>query len=305
VSEHLSLDELAELDAGLLARGRHRAATRHVAECEECAARAEAIGRTRERLRDIEPVTMPPDVAARIDRALNDATASSGSDVVPDLGEHRARRFGGIPPWAYAAAAAVVVLGGTAIAIGTRGHSSPSAASATVAEPLVATAATPSVLSQQQTGRTYSPDNVTDLATGLVTSSAADSAAPSIAGAAPELGSGGGAAGGKRSDKGAARSAPMQALAAPVPLAPSLQRLVQSPSALLQCAAFITDTANASPLAVDFGRWTNADAGIRRVPAIIFVFADPDDSTVLDVWVVKAACDDTSVLSFRMIDRAQ
>jgi hypothetical protein len=79
---------------------------------------------------------------------------------------------------------------------------------------------------------------------------------------------------------------------------------VQSPSALLQCAAFITGTANASPLAVDFGRWTNADAGIRRVPAIIFVFADPDDSTVLDVWVVKAACDDTSLLSFRMIDRA-
>jgi hypothetical protein len=303
VSEHFSLDELAELDAGLLARGRQRAATRHLAGCEECAARADAIRRTRERLRSLEPVTMPPDVAARIDRALDGATASSGSDVVPDLADHRARRFGGIPPWAYAAAAAVVVLGGTAIAIGTRGHSSPSAGSATVAEPLVATAATPSVLSQQQTGRTYSPDNVVDLATGLIASSAADSAAPSGAGAAPELGSGGSAAG-KRSDRAPTQSAPMQALAAPVPLAPSLQRLVQSPSALLQCAAFITDTANASPLAVDFGRWTNADAGIRRVPAIIFVFADPDDSTVLDVWVVKAACDDTSLLSFRMIDRA-
>jgi hypothetical protein len=317
VSEHFTLDELAELDEGLLARGRAAAAERHIADFEECSARADAVRESRAALRDLGSVRMPADVAARIDRALRDADATSAADIVPDLAEVRARRFGRIPPWAYAAAAAVVVLAGVGIGVGTAHHhnkASESAASTKV--PLVATAKSPAQFVQQESGQTYTPNSLPQAAPALLGDVSRFDA--SGAAGAPNTGPVPGAAGGGGTSSSAGISprhaapsqnaplAPAPAVAAPksaLSIAPPLQRLATSRSALLRCAAFITDTADAAPLVVDFGRWTNAKAHVNRVPAVIFVFSDNQDANKIDVYVVGAACDGNSLLAFQVLNK--
>ncbi|HVT63897.1 MAG TPA: hypothetical protein VHD81_01950 [Mycobacteriales bacterium] len=315
MSEHFTLDELAELDAGLLAR---RRAPRHLAECDECSAKAAALRKTQERLRDLGPVQMPADVTARLERVLADADTTAGEDIVPDLGEHRARRVRGVPPWAYAAAAAVVVIGGTAVALGTH-HSGSKAADTAAGVPLVPTTTPSTALVLQESGRTYTPGTLRDLAPGLASGASADALSATTpefaAGAAPQAGiAGGGTSSGQsqsnKTTHGARGQAPASAppaptLAAPVApsIAPSLRRLADSRSALLKCAAFITDTPGASPIAVDFGRWTNAKANLRHVPSVVFVFNDTDDPSTIDVFVVAAACDDSSLLDFEVLSK--
>lgn len=77
-----------------------------------------------------------------------------------------------------------------------------------------------------------------------------------------------------------------------------LAHLYSDHSALLQCAATASDTVGAVPLAADFGRWRSPTAkhGTPPVPAIIFVFADVQDSSLVDVYVVSADCGSNSVL---------
>ncbi|HVV77600.1 MAG TPA: hypothetical protein VHC43_16390 [Mycobacteriales bacterium] len=315
MSEHLTLDELAELDAGLLARRRAAAATRHLADCDECTALADALHKTQQRLGDLGPVAMPPDVVARIDRTLRDAEATSGTDVVPDLGEVRARRLSGVPPWAYVAAAAVVVLAGVGIGIGTTRHDHHDdnhLASGLAAKPALVPTRAPQSLVQEATGRTYTPQTIGDLAPGLLPGASADAlgAAPvPLAQNGPGVaGAGGSASSTSRApqytstNKLPASAPPQAALAAPSVAAP-LQRLEGSRAALLHCAAFITDTPNAAPLAADFGRWTNKKEHLHRVPSVVFVFADTDDASKLDVYVVAAACDETSLLDFQVLSR--
>lgn len=318
MSEHYSLDELAELDAGLLARRRAAAAARHLASCEECQARADVLRRTSDALHELGPVRMPTDIATRLDQALANAGTIAGEDVVPDLGAYREQRVRGIPRWTYAAAAAVVVLGGTAIAVGT--HHSKNAdtvASDAGLAPLVPQATestTQQQLQLQESGRTYTPDSIANLAAGLTgdtnRSSALAATTPEFAGAAP--GTAGGGSGKGPQDANTTKTAKAPAIAsAPAPaqadvtassIAPELRRLADSRSELLRCAAFISDTPNASPIAVDFGRWTNAEAGIKHVPAVIFVFTDLDDPNSIDVFVVRAACDDNSLLDYEVLD---
>ncbi|MGN6472720.1 MAG: hypothetical protein ACTHK4_03600 [Mycobacteriales bacterium] len=312
MSEHFTFDELAELDEGMLARRRAAAAERHLAECEECAARADALRKTKESLHDLEPVRMPRDVAARLDRALRDAGSTSAEDVVPDLATVRARRFGGIPPWAYGAAAAVIVLAGVGIGIGTtRHHHRPTESASGVTAPLVSTTAPPQFV-QQESGQTYSPATLAQLAPALSSgrfAAASGAGSPPGAVSAPNQGTGLNPAASPTTHKQADQTngapsvaAPSPALAAPPPvLAPSLRRLADSRDALLACAAFITDTPHAAPLAVDFGRWSNKKAHLHRVPAVVFVFADPSGSHELDVYVVAASCGDTSLLDFLVV----
>jgi hypothetical protein len=314
VSEHFTLDELAELDEGLLARNRAAAAERHLAECEECSARADAVRHTRTTLRDLGSVQMPRDVAARIDRALRDADATSAHDIVPDLAEVRARRFGGVPPWAYAAAAAVVVLAGVGIGIGTTGHHTAAESGAATKVPLVATATTPTQFVQQESGQTYTPGTLAQAAPALL-GDVSRYDALGAAGAPNTGAAGGGSAASSAGTSPRHAAAPSQsAPLAPAPaaeapksalsVAPTLQRLATSRSALLHCAAYITDTANAAPLVVDFGRWTNTKAHIHRVPAVVFVFADTGDPNKIDVYVVAAACDGNSLLDFQVLKKA-
>jgi hypothetical protein len=83
-----------------------------------------------------------------------------------------------------------------------------------------------------------------------------------------------------------------------------LRRYADSRTALLACAAFITNTTDAAPLAVDFARWTNPATHARRVPALILVFADPQESSQLEVYVVGASCNDSALLDYQVIPKS-
>lgn len=85
--DHLSLDELAELDEGLLGTDRAGSARSHLAGCETCRASADAITAARTALSDLPPVTMPAEVQNRIDRALADAAAVDTDDSTGSLVE--------------------------------------------------------------------------------------------------------------------------------------------------------------------------------------------------------------------------
>jgi anti-sigma factor RsiW len=322
---HLSFDELAELAEGLFARRQARAAEEHLTTCEECGARAATLRETTTALRDLGPVSMPADVAARLDRTLASAADEpAGDTVVPDLSQVRRRRQTP-PPWTIAAAAAVVLIAAGSTILATRGghHSSENAgAAATGQAPLVATTSQQPLVTEES-GRIYTPTSLAALAPGLVSGG-------SLAGA-PTAPSGSAASGGSGTTtvplahspqlpRPTATSARKNAIAAPPPAdatrsGPSyaqeltsgtavpapLRRYAMSQQKLLACAAFITDTPGAAPLAVDYARWTNPTTHARRTPALILVFSDPQDSSEIDVYVVAPACDDSSLLDFQLL----
>jgi anti-sigma factor RsiW len=328
---HQSFDELAELAEGLLARKAARAAQDHLASCDECTARAASLQHATSALRDLGPVSMPADVAARLDRALAGAGDEPvGDTVVPDLTAIRQRRQAP-PPWTMAAAAAVVLIAAVSTIVTTHGgHHHPTESALTPASetPLVATSAQHPPITEES-GRTYTPATLAALAPGLVndgfgatsvpvggtgagaSSSGSGAAAPAVpapqvptstgapvhgpvhkeAGTAPSFATG-----------GTARTGPedSQALVATEIPAP-LQRYANSQQELLKCAAFITDTPGATPEAVDYARWSNPKTHAVRTPALILVFADPQDSSEIDVYVVAPPCDDSSLLDFQLL----
>lgn len=81
--EHLSLDELAELDEGLLSSDRISAIRAHVHGCDSCRAKADAITTARSALSDLPPVAMPEDIRARIDEALAHEASRAADPSVP------------------------------------------------------------------------------------------------------------------------------------------------------------------------------------------------------------------------------
>jgi hypothetical protein len=273
---------------------------------------------------------MPADVAARLERALAGAAQEpSGDTVVPDLGAVRRRRLAAVS-WPYAAAASVVVVAVVGVAVATlgHGHHHPAADSAASAAkpPIVGTSA-PAHVIQEESGQTYTPNSLTALVPSLVSGSPVSAANQSVPGeAAPELpvpsnaplshtntlseGSGtssksSGSSGGTPSTppKAAAGLAPQRAYASASTVPPALRRYASSPSALDACAAYITDTSGAAPLAVDYARWSDAATHVHNSPSLILVFADPDDKTLLDVYVVAPACDASSLLDFTQVSK--
>jgi anti-sigma factor RsiW len=308
--EHISFDELAELAEGLLARRRARAVEAHLATCEYCQERVAALRDTTTALRGLGPVSTPDDVATRLDRALaNAANAPASETIVPDIGAVRRRRLAP-PSWAYAAAAAVLVIVGVSIVVASSGsnHNQPAALDSHGLAPLVATTA-PQSVQTQESGRVYTPQTLIALAPGLLPSTTSSGATGSGSGA-PFLPA---QAAPSRSASKAAGSAPAAhppaegLLAEPnqqdatTRVPQPLQRYVNSSAALQACASFITDTPGAAPLAVDFARWSNPTTHARRVPALIMVFADPHDANQLDVYVVAAACNDSSLLDLQFV----
>ena len=319
---HVTFDELAELAEGTLARRRAAEVRTHLGECEECTARAATLDATGAALRSLGPVTMPADVVARLDRALADADAAGGETVVPDLGAVRRKRRV-IASWPYAAAASVAVIAaiavGVAVTNGGNDHRSSGAATAADA-PLVATSAPHEVI-ESETGQTYTADSLATLAPQLLgmSNDAARSAAGSSTGAggsgAPSLAApprplGAAPAATAPSDEPRAKSAApgaegfsTQQLSSTGSVPAPLRRYANSRSALLACAAYITDTPNAAPLAVDYARWTNPKAHLHRAPSLILVFEDPDDAAILDVYVVAPACDSASLRDFTEVPK--
>lgn len=288
--EHLSLDELAELDEGLPDPERTRAARAHLDGCAQCRAGAEAIASTRAALAALPPEPMPDDVKARLDRALAGAAPpSAGSTVVPSLDTHRKRKFGR-PSLPASAAASVILLAFAAIVVaaimhggGATSSGGASEASGSTLPNSTAAPAQPQNYTQTSTGQTYTPSKLLADVPGLVAglSSAGFSANGSEAPASVGTPS-------------AAPSPQAHALDnQPVPVA--LRPLYDSRAKLLACAAFLTGNPNAVPLTVDFGRWTNGT--LKRVPSAVFVMRDPNPD-VVDVYVTAPACNGGSLRTY-------
>jgi hypothetical protein len=288
--EHLSLDELAELDEGLLDPERARAARAHLDTCAQCRAAAEAITSTRTALAAMPAAPMPDDVKARLDRALANA-ATPPSTVVPNLEEHRKRRFGR-PSLPASAAASVILLAFAAIVVAAVMHGGGATSSGGASE----SAAAPSGL-PNSTAAPVQPQNYTRTSTDQTyTPSRLLADVPGLVAGLP---SGGFSADENSTPTSSAvvtpgASAPAHTLeSGPVPAA--LRPLYNSRTKLLACAAFLTGIKNAVPLTVDFGRWTNAT--LKGTPAAVFVMRDPSPS-VVDVYVTGPACDGGSLRTY-------
>jgi anti-sigma factor RsiW len=257
---HVSHDELAELDEGVLAPARATEVEGHLLGCPECRARAASVRSVREQLAAVGSTSMPPDVADRVHVALaaaaDDPAPAGASEVAPDGGTvvpHQARRprRWSSPTFAAAAASFIVIAAIAAIVVGhSRHHNDSTATSAAGAgsapSPFVQTAApsAPAQITIRTTDRLYTPANLPSLAGTLTggTRAFANRAASSSGAAAHDTG-----------------HVPAQ-----------LDRLYRSRQALLSCAAAITQQPNAAPLVVDFGRWTHAQ--YHAAPSAIFVF---------------------------------
>jgi hypothetical protein len=119
-STHPSTDDLADLDAGLLDRGRANGMREHLAVCAACAQESAAFLAVRSALAaEPDPGPVPPDVAERLDAALAVAAAERGLPVAvaPDPEPERDQPVDELSPRRralprlLAAAAAVGVVG--------------------------------------------------------------------------------------------------------------------------------------------------------------------------------------------------
>jgi hypothetical protein len=275
--DHLSIDELAELDEGLLTPEREIEARAHLAGCEHCRANEAAIATTRAALSNLPAEPMPDHAKARLDKALADASPLS-TNVVPSLDAHRAKRFGRPTMAASAAAAAIVLLVGAIVVAHALGGSNNGASSAEEAGPAsgIAPSATVAPLQPKNylrtsTGLNYTPANLLTNIPGLVAKApGGDFHGPATPGPSASV-----------STNGTQRVLINQ----PVPA--SLKPLYDSRTKLLSCARYVSGIPNAVPIAVDFGRWTNGQ--YTAAPSVIFVFRDPEPDRV-DVIVTDPTC---------------
>lgn len=282
--DHLSLDELAELDEGILMPDRATAAQAHLAGCARCRESAEALTATRARLAALPAEQMPAPVAARLDRALADAAA--GTTTLPSNVTSLPRRRFGHPTLAASAAAAVVVLAIGAIIVGhaMNGTSSESGGSAGATAAGPRTPAQPKNYVKTSTGLTYTPSRLLADVPGLVSGVSGTAVAAGRL-ATPES---------IPQPSATDHSTPtgvgaLAHQAVPAALGP----LYNSRTRLLQCAAYLSGIPHAVPLAVDFGRWTNGP--YHASPSAIFVFRDPN-SNVVDVYVTGPTCSGTDAV---------
>lgn len=125
MSEHVSLDELADADAGLLDPVRAGAVRAHLVDCAECRRRSAALETVSARLGAEPAPSMPPEIAARLSATLarESADRTGGVTALADVrrrssrtslgpfaaGLPRRSRLGRATPWLAAAAAAVLV----------------------------------------------------------------------------------------------------------------------------------------------------------------------------------------------------
>lgn len=100
--EHVPVENLAAYAAGDLDATAALEVEAHVLLCERCRADADAVNRATAALASLEPLTMPADVAARVDAAVAAADTPTGpvGDVLPIVPKRRR------PTWAGVAAVA-------------------------------------------------------------------------------------------------------------------------------------------------------------------------------------------------------
>jgi hypothetical protein len=277
---HPDVDRLAELDAGGDVDAAFRA---HAASCPDCQDILTALQATRRDVEALPAVTMPPEVAARIDTALEAEGARRTKSTVVPLGEHRTgRRRGGMIAGGIAASVLALLIVGIVLNAMGGGHK-PSTTSN-------AAASTSSALGTQGksvvtiSGRKYTEANLDSNIAALLR-------APSSSFAAGT--SGAGAAGRPASPPAAQHpSAPLSDGLRPdaqtaQAIPPQLTVLQTDANAMGQCISSLLDRPPfVPPVAVDI-------ADYNGKPAAIFVFPKPNDPAHVRVYVVPpGGCSD-------------
>jgi anti-sigma factor RsiW len=267
VTTHLDLDQLADLDEGLLEPTRTEEATEHLAGCAQCRDRRSTLDAVRRSLAAAPPVgPLPPAVADRVDEALRaaalepadepaDATPVAAPTVMPSPRPATGPRG---MRWLQAAAVIVLLLavGGIGISAFVGSTSSDNAASGGSGDNARALPARSSAgpVAVQRTDTAYTTAHLGTQAQTLLSGGA-------VAGHA---------AGGT-------------------------EAFQLSGTRLSSCLAGLQAR---QPLAVDLATFDGA-------PAAVVVDATPQDPGHADVWVVAPSCsrDNAQVLHFLRVPR--
>jgi hypothetical protein len=259
--DHSSLDELADLDEGLLQPSRADEVRAHLAGCAACQDRHQALRDVHDELAVLPPETMPPGVVEKLDRALADAATPRSATVVP-IARHVRRR-----PWpALAGVAAVVVLVGFVAAVvvgssngGSSGGSGTSSAGSAARAPGLSQGT--GHFTTTVTAKTYTHDTaangISRLVGGELNRGLAQTAGPATASNQP-------------STSGAVAGVPK-----------ALRPLYDSPTKLLNCAATVAPVKGSVPEAVVFGHYASATG--KKTPAVYFIFGGTPGRADIDV----------------------
>jgi len=262
-ADHLSLDELAELEEGIAANA--DALRRHVDGCPACRERAGQLNASRALLSTLPAEPMPADVAARIDAALAAEPAPAGRGTIVPLHTRRAWLRG---PNVAAAAAGVAVLAlGAALVVGHLGDKSTGGDNAAKtnggaggAGPLGA-AAPGSGLKQFQTGHDYTEATYRGYVTGLLLTNPPPFPIP------------------PQTPATATSTTPKST---PSPTSFTRDQL-RDPATVYVCADLIAGHP-VSPIAIDYATYEGVPADILVLPAL-------DNPTGgLDIWVIRKDC---------------
>jgi len=305
-TRHLSADNLADLQEGLLDADGEAAGRRHLEACAACRADLAALTDLPGLLAaagDAGPV--PELVAARLDRALAGAAAEDAADptaatatrtvtpLAPDRGPVRGMRL------LQAAAVVVLVLGAGALGVAALNHGSSNGDSASTAGSAADSGAGGGASREEPSAATVAP----------ITASGRDWTATALRTDAAGLLTGTLGQAYALYDRQAATGAQLDG-ATPDPSAspPAAQRdlanaaggadRLADPTALRACVANITDSdASLQPVAVDLARW-------QGKPAAVLVFPTTDDPASLDVYVVAPDCPTGLFLHFERVPRS-
>lgn len=299
--QHVPVDHLAAYAAGDLDATAALEVEAHVLLCAQCRADAEAVTRATAALASLEPVTMPAEVAARVDAALAAADAPAGpvGDVLPMVPKRRRPSFAGIA----AVAAGLALFGAIGIPLLGGGNGGDSGSPTALDAGREATGT-----KRLESGLNYTHGNIGDtlvLALGgsrdeagvkrALRSAAPQAVSPDAAGAPAEpTSSGVGFTSGDTAAEVSAKSG-------------TLARFQADPGRLAACVAALADGLPAvaqTPLLVDFALFENA-------PALVVVFPTVRGSEIrpdrIDVFVAGPRCGitpgDDDVLDFARFQR--
>lgn len=300
--QHVPVERLAAYAAGDLDASAAVEVEAHVVLCAGCRADVEAVRRATGALAELGPVTMPADVAARVDAAVARADRPTGpvGDVLPMASAKKRRpSFAGLA----AVAAGVALIAGVGVPLVTGGGGGERGANTTAAESAQDTGAGAGTR-RLDSGLNYRPNA---LDTTLVRALRGASAVPNAD-----------AFGGAGTAPPEAEVSGPSAPAAPDAVRSSGRDLTQYATSLTalesdagRLAACVTALAasqprglGTTPLVVDFARFNDR-------PALVVVFPTVSRGKVaddrVDVWVVGARCGvtagDDDVLLFERLDR--
>ncbi|HWL36050.1 MAG TPA: zf-HC2 domain-containing protein [Frankiaceae bacterium] len=297
--DHVPIERLAAYAAGDLDATAGVEVEAHVLLCADCRADVEALNRVSRDLAEVEPVTMPADVAARLDAAIAAADAPTGpvGDVLPMVPQRRRPSFAGIA----AVAAGVALVAAISVPVITGGGDTPEDAGTATVQVL----REPKDTKRIKSDLNYTADNLSPtLATALTrpayaldtTADSGGVAGPSQLPVAPTSPK----AAGPKSESGAPRAVTEGTELASLRLATDAGRLAACVNGL---AASQTLAEAKKPLLVDFARFEGK-------PAVVIVFPTEQRGRIradrVDVWVVGARCGvtagDEDVLTFARIE---